>query len=99
VATWNRCRSDLSTTDAGLGRTLIERVEAWARDAGFPALTLSTFRDVLWNGPYHARMGLPSLSEDELTPGLRGLRAHEADHGLNTQVRQFMRLDLGDQPT
>jgi N-acetylglutamate synthase-like GNAT family acetyltransferase len=46
-----------------------------------------------------SRMGFRTLSEDELTPGLRALRAHEADHGLNTQLRQFMRLDLGDQLT
>jgi GNAT superfamily N-acetyltransferase len=82
----------------GIGRTLIECVEAWARDEGFPAVTLSTFRDVPWNGPYYARLGFRTLNEDELTPGLRVLRAHEVDHGLDTTARQFMRLDVEGQP-
>jgi GNAT superfamily N-acetyltransferase len=78
----------------GIGRALIETVKAWAREEGFQALTLSTFRDVPWNGPYYARLGFRALSDEELTSGLRALREHETELGLDITSRQAMRLDL-----
>src|SRR6476659_4031191 len=41
----------------GLGRRLIETVVDWARARGATALTLTTFGDILWNGPYYERLG------------------------------------------
>lgn len=78
----------------GIGRGLIEAVAQWARAQGWPALTLLTFRDVAWNGPYYRRLGFRPVPEAELTPGLRRLRLHEHELGLDIDVRQAMRLDL-----
>ncbi|MET9291424.1 GNAT family N-acetyltransferase [Streptomyces sp. NPDC003077] len=72
----------------GLGRALIERV---ARDSGLPGLTLTTFRDVPWNAPYYARLGFRVLAADEVTPGLRAVREHEAAIGLDRWPRVCMR--------
>jgi len=41
----------------GLGRALIERTAQEARQRGYRALLLSTYRDVPWNAPYYARRG------------------------------------------
>ena len=38
-------------TRKGIGSRLIETVCEWARQAGYPRITLSTFRDVPWNRP------------------------------------------------
>jgi GNAT superfamily N-acetyltransferase len=78
----------------GLGAALIEHVAGWARAHGSPALTLTTFTEVAWNGPYYARLGFRPLADDELTPGLRAIRAEEAAHGLDEWPRVAMRRDL-----
>ncbi len=36
----------------GIGRRLLEHVGWWGRGRELPATTLTTFRDVPWNGPY-----------------------------------------------
>jgi GNAT superfamily N-acetyltransferase len=54
----------------GLGRRLIATVADWARARGATALTLATFDDVLWNGPYYARLGFRALDLATLSPGL-----------------------------
>lgn len=78
----------------GIGRGLIDAVIEWARAQRLPALTLLTFRDVAWNGPYYAKLGFRPLLDVELTPELRSLRAHERELGLDVDGRQAMRLDL-----
>lgn len=65
-----------------------------AREDGLTALTLTTFTDVPWNAPYYARLGFRALSESELTPGLRRIRAEEAAHGLARWPRVCMRVDV-----
>jgi GNAT superfamily N-acetyltransferase len=78
----------------GLGRELVEHLVAWARHHGFPAVTLTTFTDVPWNGPYYERLGFRSLDPAGLTPGLRRIRAAEAAHGLDAWPRAAMRREV-----
>lgn len=78
----------------GLGRALIQAVADWARAEGLPALTLLTFRDVAWNGPYYAALGFQEIPDAELTPALRALRNHESDLGLDPGARVAMSLNL-----
>jgi GNAT superfamily N-acetyltransferase len=78
----------------GLGRALIGAVREWARAAGFSALTLLTFRDVPWNGPYYAAIGFHEIPDAELAPELRALREHERDLGLDRESRCAMVLQL-----
>lgn len=77
-----------------IGQALIEHAADRAREAGREALTLTTFADVPWNAPYYARIGFRVLGEDELTPGLRKIRAHEAELGLDRWPRVAMRREL-----
>jgi GNAT superfamily N-acetyltransferase len=79
----------------GLGATLIEHVADWAAGRGVAALTLTTFRDVPWNGPYYARLGFRVLSDAERGPELAALMTDEARHGLDPAERIAMRRDLG----
>jgi GNAT superfamily N-acetyltransferase len=78
----------------GLGRELIESADAWAAHRGLPALTLTTYVDVPWNGPYYQRLGFRFLTPAEETPGLRALRAHEAAAGLDAWPRACMRREV-----
>ncbi|MET7952184.1 GNAT family N-acetyltransferase [Micromonospora sp. NPDC005324] len=77
-----------------IGRSLIDHASGLAADMNFPALTLTTFRDVPWNKPYYERCGFRCLGDDELTPGLRAVREREAQHGLDRWPRVSMRREL-----
>lgn len=79
----------------GLGARLLASVCAWAEREGLPAVTLSTFRDVPWNGPFYQKHGFRELAREEWTPGMRRLRELEARHGLHVEQRVFMRRELG----
>lgn len=78
----------------GIGRRLIDHAGEFARDAGLGALTLTTFVEVPWNAPYYERLGFQVIDDEDLTPGLRKIRAHEAEHGLDRWPRTVMRRDL-----
>lgn len=78
----------------GLGRRLVEAACEWAREQGLTAMQLSTFRDIPWNAPFYARLGFRELADTELGPDLLEERQHEADAGLATAKRMFMRLEL-----
>jgi GNAT superfamily N-acetyltransferase len=78
----------------GLGARLLACVCAWARAQGHAAVTLSTFRDVPWNGPSYRKHGFRDLQPAEWTPGMRTIREHEAQHGLAVEARVFMRREL-----
>ncbi|WP_328863200.1 GNAT family N-acetyltransferase [Streptomyces sp. NBC_00306] len=77
-----------------IGKALIEHAGAWATAQGAPALTLTTFTEVVWNGPYYEKLGFRLVPEAVLTPGLREIRAAEAAHGLDRWPRACMRKEL-----
>jgi N-acetylglutamate synthase-like GNAT family acetyltransferase len=78
----------------GIGRQIIDAVAGWARAQGLESMTLLTFRDVAWNGPYYRRLGFLDVPDAEMGPELARLRAHESDLGLDTSIRGAMRLTL-----
>ncbi len=77
-----------------LGRALLDHMVDWARKRRLPAITLTTYTEVPWNGPYYERRGFRYLTDTELTPGLRQIRAAEAAHGLDRWPRACMRREL-----
>ncbi|MGY0490960.1 GNAT family N-acetyltransferase [Streptomyces sp. WG-D5] len=77
----------------GVGQALIACAADCARDQGLTGLTLTTFTDVPWNAPYYERLGFRRLSGAALTPGLRAIRAAEAEHGLDRWPRVCMRRE------
>lgn len=78
----------------GIGRALVDHAAGWATERGFAAMTLTTYLDVPWNGPYYERLGFRRLAPDDEGPGLRRIREEEREHGLDAWPRGSMRLDL-----
>jgi GNAT superfamily N-acetyltransferase len=78
----------------GLGTKLVRALIEWARAHGAAGVTLSTFRDVAWNGPFYARMGFRALAPDELGDAHRELIERERRKGLPVEKRVVMRLAL-----
>lgn len=79
----------------GIGGTLVDAVADWGRARGSDALTLLTFADVPWNGPYYRRLGFVVVPDEELDPELAALRRHEAELGLDVSIRCAMRRLIG----
>lgn len=73
----------------GIGARLIEAVADLARERGWPALTLSTFKDVPFNAPYYRRLGFADV--EALTPAMLAIRAEHEARGLDESMRVFMR--------
>jgi GNAT superfamily N-acetyltransferase len=78
----------------GIGRLLIDEVCRWAARQGYEALTLTTFRDVPWNGPYYERLGFRELPADRCGAQLRAIRHREHLAGIDVAPRIAMRLLL-----
>jgi GNAT superfamily N-acetyltransferase len=66
----------------GHGARLIAAAVDHARAAGHGAVTLTTYRDLPWNGPYYAKLGFAEVDPGEAGPGhLKRLQAEvEAGH-------------------
>jgi GNAT superfamily N-acetyltransferase len=77
----------------GLGRRLIETLCIWAEERGYPAVTLSTFRDVPWNAPFYSRLGFRIIEDGEMGPGLQALLDHSTRVWFPL-ARVCMRRDL-----
>ncbi len=78
----------------GIGTQLVDTVCEWASSQGFSTITLSTFRDVPWNGPFYVRRGFRTLAPAELSPALREVRAREERLGIPMDQRVVMRRQL-----
>jgi ribosomal protein S18 acetylase RimI-like enzyme len=76
----------------GVGRALIDEVLAWSAAQGLPSVTLITFRDVPWNGPYYEKLGFEAVTA--LTPALQAALDHGATWGVPRDV--VMRRSLED---
>jgi hypothetical protein len=69
----------------------VEVVLTWSQAAGHPAVTLTTYRDVPWNGPWYRRRGFVDLADADLGPGLRAILERERAAGLEPPARIAMR--------
>jgi GNAT superfamily N-acetyltransferase len=75
----------------GVGSALVEQVCAWARGCGFDAVTLTTFRDVAFNGPYYRKLGFVDLPDADLGPELTAIRDRERASAIEVAPRLAMR--------
>ncbi|OZA91347.1 MAG: GNAT family N-acetyltransferase [Erythrobacter sp. 34-65-8] len=74
----------------GIGAGLLRACMVDARNSGFKAITLTTFRDVAWNGPFYERLGFEEVVALDAHPRLAGELALEADNGLPIERRCAM---------
>ncbi|MBN1678956.1 MAG: GNAT family N-acetyltransferase [Anaerolineae bacterium] len=74
----------------GIGAALVEHVCAWARETGWPAVSLTTERDLPWNAPFYARHAFVILAPEQWTAGIRAIVAEEIERGLFFESRVVM---------
>ena len=76
----------------GVGRALVDEVLAWTAARGLPYVTLATFRDVPWNGPYYEKLGFEAVTA--LTPALQAALDEGETWGVKRDL--VMRRSLVD---
>lgn len=74
----------------GLGAALMARVLQDARRRRLKWVTLSTFRDLAWNGPFYRRLGFRELPDAQLQGWMREINAVQMANGLDVSKRCFM---------
>lgn len=79
---------------SGIGRALIEEAIADAMERRLVALTLTTFRDVIWNAPFYQKLGFQVLDDAQAGKRLRQVLRREVKHGMPASRRCAMRLVL-----
>ncbi|NUS21849.1 MAG: GNAT family N-acetyltransferase [Mesorhizobium sp.] len=85
---------DLDRQGQGIGRALLERAVADAGRRGLAGVTLTTFRAVPWNAPFYRKFGFRVLEGAEIDERLASLLGDEVEHGMPSDQRCAMRLDL-----
>ncbi|MFT3728760.1 MAG: GNAT family N-acetyltransferase [Terricaulis sp.] len=78
----------------GLGRALLNTAIEAACARRAQSVTLTTFRDVVWNAPFYAASGFLVLEAQELDARLRDVLEEEVAHGLPRERRCAMKLAL-----
>jgi GNAT superfamily N-acetyltransferase len=84
----------------GLGRALVEAACRWASEAGYERVTLCTFADVPWNGPFYRSAGFEELAPEQWCDELVAVRDQERRNGLDDAGRRVVMVRrLGGAPT
>lgn len=74
----------------GRARALVETALAHARETGLGMVSLTTDRELPFNGPMYARMGFRALAAAHQPAWLAGFLASEAEHGFDPALRVAM---------
>jgi len=78
----------------GLGSRLVEAAIEHGRRLRFNAVTLMTYRDVPWNGPFYAGFGFGEVDADAVGPGHNETLRRDAEYGHDPARRCIMALRL-----
>jgi GNAT superfamily N-acetyltransferase len=77
----------------GIGRRLLRAACEWAREAGYRELTLATYRDIPWNGPFYESEGFVEVGPVDEWYAAHGLPPEEPVMG-RFGARVLMRRPL-----
>lgn len=78
----------------GLGAALVQHVFTLARQRKLKQVTLSTFRDVPWNGPFYRKLGFREMERKELADWMLDLERIQSA-SLDVSLRCFMVRKIG----
>ena len=77
----------------GLGRALVIRTLAEAEARKLPHVSLSTFRDLPWNGPFYASLGFREMSRGNFEPYMVEIEEAQKPF-MDVTQRCFMRRNV-----
>lgn len=74
----------------GVGTRLLAAAQDWARSRSLTALTLTTYAEVPWNGPWYAAQGFEVVDPSHHGPGTTAVVLAEQAHGLDRHGRRVV---------
>lgn len=74
----------------GIGAGLVRACLIDARNCGFSAVTLTTFRDIAWNAPFYAGLGFVQIDDLSAHPRMAEIIADETARGIPAEQRCAM---------
>jgi GNAT superfamily N-acetyltransferase len=74
----------------GIGAHLVSTAMEYARAAGFRVVTLTTYRDLSWNGPFYTKLGFSEINAEDAGPGHLRKVCEEAKAGHDPSRRCVM---------
>ena len=77
----------------GYGRALVQRVIEAARERELVGVSLTTFADIAWNGPFYASMGFSEVAESEQDRVLIDALASERALGMTERVAMILTIN------
>ena len=77
----------------GLGNVLVQEVCALAEEHDCKLVTLSTFRDVPWNGPFYRRLGFKEIPRRNMAVWMLEIETAQAET-LDVSKRCFMQKSI-----
>lgn len=78
----------------GIGKALLQKVIMQAKQLNCDHVTLTTFRDVAWNGVYYQKLGFTIISAEKLTLLLQAILKKEVAYGFTASSRCAMQYIL-----
>ncbi|KAG9237801.1 putative acetyltransferase [Amylocarpus encephaloides] len=78
----------------GVGRALMRMMMEQVRGEGYKYATLTTFKDVPWNGPWYQKLGFKEINPRAMKKQYSQILKEEAERGLDPERRCIMRKIL-----
>ncbi|KIN00422.1 hypothetical protein OIDMADRAFT_124896 [Oidiodendron maius Zn] len=78
----------------GVGKSLMTELIRQAKEEGYTTITLTTYRDLPWNGPWYNKLGFLEVKVDEMGREYSKMLDSEAHHGHDMNLRCIMRKIL-----
>jgi len=78
----------------GTGSGLVARMLADVYEEDFQSVTLTTYRDISWNGPWYNKLGFVEVTAESAGPGHVETVEKEARYGHDMARRCVMRKRL-----
>lgn len=79
----------------GVGKELLSHVMNFAREKRYSGITLTTDKDIPWNGPFYQRIGFRILADQEKLPKVYAVleEDHSKYHDPETRVAMIYALE------
>lgn len=78
----------------GVGKALMAELVRQTKEEGQTAITLTTYRDIPWNGPWYRKLGFSEVSLGDMGDEYAKILDSEAQHGHDMDSRCIMRKVL-----
>lgn len=78
----------------GIAKALLQKVIMRAKQLNCDHVTLTTFRDVAWNGVYYQKLGFTIIPTEKLTVSLQAILRKEVAYGFIASSRCAMQYIL-----